>query len=132
MRKLTSTNDELLAAQARFLKRLENHFYQSDALSVIQAPTRPRPPRPPPSDDEPRTVWWPLGFHRVWESAGLGKALDSFCSDGFWSGILSDAYNRQERVRIRVAWKNVLPYAVHSLGRCRPSSSSETTPTTPR
>ncbi len=56
------------------------------------------------------TRWLVLPFHPSLHCARLNKVLREFASDPILSSLLRGSFGRSDfGVRVRVAWKNVLP-----------------------
>ena len=62
--------------------------------------------------------WSFLNKFKHWGCEGA-KVLRAFCEDPLWLEVLRDSWNYKMTLSIRVAWRNELPHAVHTIQRGR-------------
>ena len=118
---VSSTTDLAEDAKRTFIHRLMVHKAPQSMIDYCRSSrifdTPERKARSP-GDDDMITLWLPAGFHptirELW-----GKALNNFNRDLVMQRLWSYAWGERfpKKARVRVAWRNALPYLGHVLQR---------------
>ena len=110
---ISSTALDAEGAKAIFLSRLRKFHYSDCFLAALHAcPTVPSPKRGL-GGQRSTDRWLVLGYHPVWASGGIQKALQDFLAR--CRHLLALAGYSHAMGAVRVAWRNMLPAAAHVL-----------------